>query len=300
MARLKQNLELPKIEPRPPCPPKVYQKLYKFLDSALPSSVRKSSRSSRSAPTATSSASKHARPDKPAMSINPRRKKDQSAAMNPETPTWVMPVIRNMCRKLGALAAPHHVFAGVSSVLSSSDRPVDTNVAALVITLYILVLTRLTGVEAEPAEYFRRKQLALEIVEEAMTDQGEQMACNQADIDDYMLYVSKYRWTDMDWFSNVDVGSGYHGREDSQRRDAGDDDVDEDEGHILLRPSKGFISMGSEEENYLQAGLGTMMDDRGDYLSDPRRRSFERWKKKTLLQIDELEAREKATDADHV
>lgn len=33
--RLKQRLNLPRIEPRPPCGPRIYKKLYKFLESAL-------------------------------------------------------------------------------------------------------------------------------------------------------------------------------------------------------------------------------------------------------------------------
>ena len=301
-ARLKQSLDLPKIESRPPCPPKVYQKLYKFLDSALPSGPRKGSRPSRSGSTPAGSASKHVRPNKPTHFTNSKRKTDARVATDTVLPTWVMPVVRHVCRKLNAPAAPHHIFAGVSSALSSPNRPVDTNLAALVITLYMLVLTRLAGVEMEPAEYSWRKKLALAAVEEAMADQGERMECDQADIDDYMRHVSRYHWTDMDWFANVDVGSGLHGHEEDQRQNADDDDVDDvdnvndDEGHIFSRRPKSFISMDLEEKNYLQAGLGTMMDDRVDYLSASRRRSFERWRTEMLLQIDELEAREQAVD----
>ncbi|KZF19426.1 hypothetical protein L228DRAFT_263754 [Xylona heveae TC161] len=34
--RLKQRFNLPKIEPRPPCPPRVYQALYRHLENAIP------------------------------------------------------------------------------------------------------------------------------------------------------------------------------------------------------------------------------------------------------------------------
>ena len=36
MYRLKKRLNLPSITSRPPCPPRVYKKLYNYLASALP------------------------------------------------------------------------------------------------------------------------------------------------------------------------------------------------------------------------------------------------------------------------
>lgn len=207
-----------------------------------------------------------------------------------------MPVIRDMCRKLNAPATPHHIFAGVSSILSSDNGPANINVPALTVILYILVLTRLTGVETEPAEYLRRKEIGLAALQEAMAKRNVELDCDQTDIDDCMRQVSKYRWTDMDWFRNVDVGSGLGG-EDDEEEDVDDDDGDE-KGPIFPVQSEGLNGM--EEEDYLQAGLGTMMDDRVDYLSLERRRSYQRWKTEKLLQIDELEAQQQEMVVDNV
>ena len=90
------------------------------------------------------------------------------------------------------------------------------------------------------------------------------------------------------------VGSGLIGQDTGNGPPTGDNSADEDEGQILPNLSENFISSFSEDEDILQAGLGTMMDDRTDYLSDSRRRSYERWKRETLLRIDELEARDQA------
>ena len=295
--RLKQNLALPKIEPRPPCPPKVYQKVYKYLDGALPIGIRKSNRSFKGATTSTRTPSKHVRPDKPAQSINSRRKVASRAASETEVPSWVMPIIRHLCKMLGAPAAPRHIFAGVSSILFSHNRPANVNIQALIITIYILVLNTLTVAETEPAEYLQRRETVSATLREALTQRGLEVEYDQDDIDDCMRQVSKYDWTDMDWFGNIEVELGHGGQEDGEELDWADD-VDDEEGHVVPIQPKRLVSMDLEEKDYLQAGLGTMMDDRVDYLSDAKRRSYERWKMDTLLQIDELEAREQEMDAD--
>ena len=296
MIRLKQYLALPRIEPRPPCPPKVYKKLFTFLDSALPTNARKSSRRSQKVPLTAKLSSQHVRPDNPAKFVSSRKGKEPIEASASEIPTWTMPVIRQMCKKLGALAAPHHVFAGVSSIFSSSDRPLDLNVVALMITIYLLVLTRLNGVENSQEVYSQRKKDALEAVDKAMIQRGERVECDEASIDTYMLHVKRYKWTDMDWFGNVVVGSGVAQFEDDwEEPQMNIDGADEDDGHILPHLSESFLD-SFPEEDFLQAGLGTMMDDRVDYLSDARRRSYERWKRETLLLIDDLEARDQTKD----
>lgn len=212
-------------------------------------------------------------------------------------PVWVMPVIRHLCKTLCAPVATPHVFAGVSSILSSDDRPADINVPALITTTCILTLNTITGDETAPAEYLQRREAALTAVQEALAQQGVQVKCSQVDIDDCMRQVNKYGWTDMDWFENLEKGSCLneteHGEEGCWANDA-----DDQEGRILPIHSHSPVSMDFDEGGYLQAGLGTMMDERVDYLSDEKRRSYERWKKETLLQIDKLEARSQETALD--
>ena len=207
-----------------------------------------------------------------------------------------MPVIRHLCKTLGAPAAPHHIFAGVSSILGSDNRPADTNIPALIITICILTLNTLAGDETEPAEYLRRRDAALIAIHEALAQRSVQVECCQADIDECMRQVNKYAWTDMDWFGNMAEGPSLNGREHGEQFGRSDD-ADDQEGDSLRVQSQGLVSMNSEE-GYLQAGLGTMMDDRVDYLSDAKRRSYEIWKAETLLQIEALEAQDEEMRGD--
>lgn len=216
--RLKVSLALPKIQARPPCPPRVYQKLYRYLDGALSTaSPRQSTRSyddSRNkkddAPS-TPSRSAGLKPETLARQTNSekksvgklkrpafRRAAAAAAAGNRNekqgkeedlVPQWVMPAIRVLCKKLGASAAPPHIYAGVSSILtlaapisrtyhtaesgdeegSSSLRQQasalgknSTKIPALIVAVGLIVCTCLLGKGTPPAEYARQKILGLD------------------------------------------------------------------------------------------------------------------------------------------
>lgn len=292
--RLKQTLALPKIEPRPPCPPKIYQKLYRYLDTALPTGARRSSRPPRhknQAATTTSSPAKPRTPVRP--TAGPRRKTPSGLASSSEVPAWVMPVIRQLCKKLGAPAAPHHIFAGVSSILSSQDlnrktstQKVHVKIPALIIIVFLLVTTRLAGVATPPTEYLRRKDLALAILKEEATEAEE---TQNVDVDACMREVKDQHWLEMDWFENIQVGAGVGIDDGEEDEDSASDDEEAGEGQFLPGIKRGSWNPDLSDGDYLQAGLGTMMQDRVDYLSPERRRDYQEWKTDMLLQIAELE-----------
>lgn len=101
-----------------------------------------------------------------------------------------MPAIRVLCEKFGAPAAPPHVYAGVSSILtlaapiqvqrtdgsvegvegeerSSRRRAKDptkrcTKIPALIVAVGLIVYTCLSGKSTPPAEYARQKTLGLD------------------------------------------------------------------------------------------------------------------------------------------
>ncbi|KAL2044299.1 hypothetical protein N7G274_003004 [Stereocaulon virgatum] len=303
--RLKQTLALPKIQPRPPCPPKVYQKLYQYLDSALPPRERRSSRIARSngkesTPTfspvkpRTPSRSAHIRPD------TPGRKTPQRLAVGPsETPQWVMPVIRQLCQKMGAPAAPHHVFAGVSSILSTQKMTFSSKTKAqssaiktpaLIVAVYVWVTARLAWSEKPAIEYQQQRNSAVNIFESLAQLPHEMRSFDHEDVDTCMRQIKEHQWTEMDWFENIPVGTGL-GLSDSREVQAeSEDGLAETEEEQLLPVQQRIVSKnGATDPDYLQAGLGTMMQDRVDYLSDDRRREYKEWKKSILLQIAELE-----------
>ena len=275
LSRLKQTLALPKIQPRPPCPPKVYQKLYKYLDGALPPRVRRSSRPARhngNESTTTSSPAKtrtpsrqvHIRPD------TPRRKIPQRlAAGTPEAPQWMMSIIRQLCTKMGAPAAPHHIFAGVSSILSlqntvSNGQTVAqssaTKTPALIVAVYVWVTTRLAWSETPAVEYQQQRNSAVEILKGLAQVVDEMRNFDHDDVDICMRQIVDNQWTKLDWFENVPAGTGLgvgDGLEDEAEHYDGLDNSEE--GLLLPVEQREVGKGGAADQDYLQAGLGTMV-----------------------------------------
>lgn len=161
---------------------------------------------------------------------------------------------------MGAPAAPHHVFAGVSSILASQEQRNAVLIPALIVAVYILVATRLAGVETAPEEYRNRTTLALEIVKDAVRKDKVYEEVGNADIDNCMCEVKDRKWTQMDWFWNITPGAGV-GLDEGAEDDADDlSDYDEADEEGLLPVTSGSVGRrDSLEQDYLQAGLGTMV-----------------------------------------
>lgn len=101
-----------------------------------------------------------------------------------------MPAIRLLCEKFGAPAAPPHIYAGVSSILTLAEtgqfqgtdgsaksekgeepplrrraknpRKRSTKITALIVAVGLLVCACLSGKTTSPAEYARQKILGLD------------------------------------------------------------------------------------------------------------------------------------------
>ena len=178
-----------------------------------------------------------------------------------------MPVVRQLCRKMGAPAAPHHIFAGVSSILASQEQQSAVKIPALIVAIYILVTTRLAGTETAPGEYQNLRNLALEIVKDAAKNDEAYMEVGNADIDNCMREVKDQKWTQMDWFRNIIPGAGVslaEGAED--HAEDGSDDDKTDVGGFLPVTREIIGRRDSLEQDYLQVGLGTMVGDSFSFL----------------------------------
>ena len=161
---------------------------------------------------------------------------------------------------MGALAAPHHIFAGVSSILASEKQQSAVKTQALIVAVFILVTTRLSGTETAPDEYRSRRNLALQIVRDASGKEEADVEVSSADIDNCMREVKAQKWTHMDWFENIipGAGVGLEKRADDDVEDVCDAD-DTDEGDLLPATRSSIGGRDSLERNHLQAGLGTMV-----------------------------------------
>ncbi|QSZ36082.1 hypothetical protein DSL72_007206 [Monilinia vaccinii-corymbosi] len=150
--RLKTTLNLPKIEPRPPVPPRVYKKLYAYIEDSLNSAtprkrarVEESGGGNGSGNATRSRTSSFAilpkkrtpgRNDVPMKTIlplpqrsTPSRSKSLASFRTPKKglqyekrddariPRWVGVVGRELCAKLEMVEATPHVLAGVESLI---------------------------------------------------------------------------------------------------------------------------------------------------------------------------------------
>lgn len=176
-----------------------------------------------------------------------------------------MPVIRRLCKELETPAAPHHVFAGVSSILMSThteqeESPNPVNISALIVIVYSLVTTRLSGFKRQPAEYRRENDRALEILNESAGNDPERRDVEAADLEECMQQVKSQQWTQMDWFENIPIGGGLgldQNIEDVVARASHSDEIEEEDRLPLMNSM--LDRDGSSELTYLQAGLGTMV-----------------------------------------
>ena len=201
---------------------------------------------------------------------------------------WVMPVIRRLCKKLEAPAAPHHIYAGVASIFAARSRDDGSmdqlgliKIPALIIVVFFLVATRLAGIATPSKRYVYQRELALTIMKELAAQDVELEEVDNADVDALMRQVGARKWTEMDWFANIQLGSGIDIEEDEANI--------VDEGPLIPGTRREIRSLEESEPEYLQPGLGTMMQDKVDYLSDERRRDYLEWKTDILLRIQELE-----------
>ncbi|KAG7005076.1 hypothetical protein G7Y79_00022g052970 [Physcia stellaris] len=221
-----------------------------------------------------------------------------------DAPKWVMPTIRHLCRALGAPAAPHHVYAGVSSILTlpaprvdeatTTEEPGNLNISALIIVVYLLVVTRLTGNEMPAREFTRLRGLAIASIKDSnITEAVEEVADSDhviLSIAGWMRDIGVKGWTELDWFANVGEGTGL-GLAEAVSDDEGNDSEIEKAGHRGTNSIAERVDLDLDDEDLsiLKPGLGTMMQDRVDYLSESNMREYQAWKKDILLRCDEIE-----------
>lgn len=175
-------------------------------------------------------------------------------------------------------------------------------VPALVAAAYILVFTRLLGKEMSGKEYvvLRRSILtALMALKEDEEVLGKVEAVEKGDkawegwenivgkdVDRWLMELSARGWVGLDWFGNIESGAGVdvpeQQDEEMEEVENGEEQEEED---------------GEEEEPMM--GLGTMMQDRVDYLSARKREEYQIWREGIMARMEEIEkAKEGAMDTD--
>ena len=233
-------------------------------------------------------------------SVTSRRKAPRISA-TPEIPVWTMPVIRRLCRKLGTPGAPHHVFAGVSSIFTfiqadgSSSVQHDIKIPALIIAIYFFTTARLIGVEIKSEQLVHQMTEALTLMKE-IAEQGIDLeVVTEMEVRTHMRQVALQKWVEMDWFRNIKLGSGIGANKDEEEVVSIHSASESDEQDVILPGRKSSkMSLEKSGKQYLQPGLGTMMQERVDYLSDEHNRDFQEWKTDIMLRIREMQSKPEA------
>jgi origin recognition complex subunit 6 len=209
-----------------------------------------------------------------------------------DTPDWVMPAIRTLAKSFNFPSAAPHIFTGVESVLplltrmaaataeTPSKRPrrtatttvPDARIRCLVIVIALYVFTKLQDVDVTPEQYNTWRDTAIAKLMDLST--GEDVTYDELSLEtEELLPMAQVEgWLQMEWFQNVTP----------------QEDVDAMEGvEPSVAPEK-RTTIKTGGSDYI--GLGTMMQDATDYLSDQRREDYVRWKASVMTRVQQIEA----------
>lgn len=297
--RLKKRLNLPSITSRPPCPPRIYKKLYNYLSSALPDSFAAAEpqtprKLSAPAPTSTRNT-----PKTPLSARKTPHSTKRGRESDAEPPEWVMPAIRALAKVFEYPAMIPHVYTGVESIYpllarmaaaateTPSKRPrrptsttqtfadvSDTRLCSLLVVVFLLVFSRMKDVDVSPDTYSEWLAKATGAVLKTPSAQNITQDELAPAIDQTMAMAKEEGWLQMQWFDSVKPL----------------DNEDEMEGVEMTGnttvKAKGLgLRSGSD---YI--GLGTMMQDATDYLGERQQDDYAKWKTRIMARVQEIEA----------
>ncbi|KAE8409892.1 origin recognition complex, subunit 6 [Aspergillus pseudonomiae] len=236
----------------------------------------------------------------------------------PRTSTWSRPPISR--------TLPPHIFAGVSSILyfisrvsaqdedyfdeetlefvepilvvkdKENDEDYKEVVNALVVAVYFLALARrrssLSEEEGETKKLDKKtfsemRQTALVSIGLPSTERR-----HREDVDQWIAVIMQQRWANgNEWFENIPQAGELDG-DDAYLSD--EDGYGEGEerakGTKRQKTTKSGRSLAKHSSRKgLLPGLGTMMQDRVDWLSDDRKEDYIEWKATVLARIEQVQ-----------
>jgi origin recognition complex subunit 6 len=320
--RLQSKLKLPGTHRRPPLPPRVYAKLLEMMENGL--QLQKSAktravggkeiaRSGSSPVKGTSTPRKRdaierkvgsagaeptpvtTRSKKVAFAGKVSAQKVRGPGKDDEAPDWVMPLIRRLCTRFTTPLLPPHVYTGTCVVLklaklwpvvgSEHEDDLRTSITAMTIAIYFMVLTKMQRGKMTPELYVDRCGKALDVAVEMGS-----VSFSKDVVDGWIKKMNDKGWCrQQDWWDSVpedvmDVEAQNNGREDV----AEEDDVIDSKRKRRRLLVEGDQTEG-DKEGVLLPGLGTMMQDAVDFLSEERTLNYLEWKEGVLGRIKQME-----------
>ena len=219
-------------------------------------------------------------------------------------PEWVAPTIRHLCKKFEVPEAFAHTYVAVVTLLKAdsniSNSPLvsessrgrnstditcvhnteERKIPGLVVAVLCVVIERITGetLNEEGKQLAMQELVALRKPGVTARKLGEVIG----HIENYLLEESE-GWMEMDWWKNISAS------EDVEMEDSLGD-VNEDQEKQNETPSGSWREKSDKPfEDGLQGGLGTMMQDRIDWLSEERRQDYVEWKAGMMEKIEQIE-----------
>ncbi|KAL3446839.1 origin recognition complex, subunit 6 [Aspergillus insuetus] len=228
----------------------------------------------------------------------------------PRMSTWSRPPISR--------TLPPHIFAGVSSVLyfvdneedfdevaaeflepvtTTKDREKDEDfkdiINALVVAVYFLVLARRrtpsesSGDIAQEETRKMDKKTFSEMRQTALVSLGlpSSVRRHREDVEQWIALIMELNWAHgKEWFENVPHAGELDGDEAYLSDEGGDD-----KRQRTLQGERGSLVLNDTRRGLLP-GLGTMMQDRVDWLSPENQEDYAEWKADILARIEQVEA----------
>jgi origin recognition complex subunit 6 len=302
-ARLKKRLNLPTIASRPPCPPRIYKKLYNYLNSALPESTTAREPQTPRKPTGSAPASARNTPKTPLSARKTPRSTRRADEGNEEPPEWVMSAIRALTKVFDLPTAAPHTYTGVefiyrllarmstaaaetpskrpkraaSAVQAASADITDTRMLSLIVIIFLLVFSRLENLEVSPEQYTEMVEKAVNTMLSLPIAKSITHSELSSAIEQTMIAAREEGWLQMSWVESVKPEQDMNEMEGIEMTDSVP--------RAVKGKSNGFRSGGSD---YI--GLGTMMQDATDYLGERQQEDYKNWKAKTMARVEEIEA----------
>lgn len=215
-----------------------------------------------------------------------------------------MPCVRVLVKKFSFPLAAPHVYTGIESILplmarmsaaaaaeTPSKRPrragneskapmatvPETKIFALVVVVFLYVVARMTTQDITPEEYEELRDKASRTVLELPAAKNVTFDELSPETEDLMNVSQQEGWLQMEWFLNISPVQNIAEMEGIETADG------------RAGRSTTIKSLGLKGGSSDYIGLGTMLQDATDYLSERQRQDYATWKAKIMARVEEIE-----------
>lgn len=208
-----------------------------------------------------------------------------------------MPCIRTLVAKFAYPLAAPHIYTGVECILplmsrmpsAGSETPSkrsrrtqaplatvpDTKIFALVVVVFLYVLTRMMDQNVTPEQYTERRELAVRTLLALPAAKDVSYAELSPQTEELVTLAQEEGWLGMEWFLNI----------------APVKDGEEMEGvEMTGKTTAQSTTLGLRGGAGDYIGLGTMLQDTTDYLGERQREDYKIWKAGIMARVKEIES----------